>query len=87
MHAHNEPLRMPIHVHVPTLPSQLLVRSSHGNPVSMQIAPFVFGETSPTLVAAKAARNFPCTKRRAQIIYINDNKIAAGHSILVFLLS
>lgn len=45
-----------------TLPLHVLVGTSHGFPVSMQWGPFVFGDTSPSLLCAKAATNFPCAR-------------------------
>ena len=38
---------------------QLLVAISHGNPVSIHLAPLVFGETSPSFEFGKAATNAP----------------------------
>lgn len=39
---------------------QAEVSTSHARPVSVQCAPFVFGDESPKLVDANAATTFPC---------------------------
>lgn len=42
-----------------TVELQVLVLTSHGNPVSVQCGPRVFGETSPSFELTKAATNLP----------------------------